>query len=253
MRIADIGGTERYWKILPSDFCCGMRSGHADQPCMHQPPQASATFTYVQGNGCDLVDHPTGSLTSRIPFRHRARRRLEHMPVLPRGSPYRTALFVQTPNSGFRRAACMTPLFHGCRARRVWPSSAAFHGKLGPPAHSGRGCPHGGERARADRKMFGGIVSRCRDRARTLGLSSNRLSRFRTEGADGQWYSTASARRIQTAKLGKHDWRRQQRSWRCALRVPRPIQLQNVARLRSADFSRRKGTTLRWHRCARTP
>jgi hypothetical protein len=116
VRIADVGGTERYWDVVPAEF---LRQHGVHVTLINLGGSYVATrgdlFTYAQGDGCDLKEHSAGAFdiahsnsviehvgdwSRMVSFAREARR------IAPR-------YFVQTPNFWFPvEPHCMTPLFH---------------------------------------------------------------------------------------------------------------------------------------------
>lgn len=116
VRILDIGGTERYWKIIPADFL--------DKHSVHitvanrfdrELPEDHGRFAFIHADGCNL--HDFGDNAFHIAHSNSV---IEHVGDWLRmtalaGELKRVAEshFVQTPNYWFPvEPHCMTPFFH---------------------------------------------------------------------------------------------------------------------------------------------
>lgn len=125
VKLIDVGGTQRYWNIVPSEYLDERRVsitlvnlGTVGQIASHP------RFTLVQGDGCDLsayddgtfhvahsnsvIEHVGGELRA-AKFAHELKRIAEHY-------------FIQTPDFWCPlEPHCMTPLFHWLPYRlRTW-------------------------------------------------------------------------------------------------------------------------------------
>jgi hypothetical protein len=116
VRILDIGGTERYWKILPSDFLERHRVHITVANRLERElPESHGRFTFIHADGCNLEafdDNAFHIAHSNSVIEHVGD--WTNMKALA-GELKRVAEshFVQTPNYWFPvEPHCMTPFFH---------------------------------------------------------------------------------------------------------------------------------------------
>ncbi|SDI55437.1 hypothetical protein [Pseudomonas panipatensis] len=117
VHLLDVGGTLRYWTIVPDEFLARHRVSITllNLPGRIRPLAASGRFRFVEGDGCDL-----SAWTDQSIHVLHANSVLEHVGDHQRmqrfaGEIRRVAqrYFVQTPNAWFPiEPHCMTPFFH---------------------------------------------------------------------------------------------------------------------------------------------
>jgi hypothetical protein len=114
--IIDIGGTRRYWNLLPDDF---LDRNNVRITIVNLPgsdlPDAEGRFSYVEGDGCDLrgignasfdIAH-SNSVVEHVGDWGRMRRFAGEVKRVARRH------YVQTPSFWFPvEPHCMTPVFH---------------------------------------------------------------------------------------------------------------------------------------------
>jgi hypothetical protein len=113
--IVDIGGTERYWKILPPSALTTYDVRVTIVNLARSPEPDTERFTFLEGDGCDLA-----RLRDRSFHIAHSNSVIEHVGNWSRmrrfaGEISRLAprYFVQTPNYWFfLEPHCMTPFFH---------------------------------------------------------------------------------------------------------------------------------------------
>ncbi len=125
VRLADIGGTPGYWKILPPGFLT-QHNVHITLINLpgSQPPALPGSFEFVAADACDLSQFPDHAF--HIAHSNSV---LEHVGDWGRMQQFASearrvapAYFVQTPNYWFPvEPHAMTPFFHWLpRPARVW-------------------------------------------------------------------------------------------------------------------------------------
>ena len=134
VRIIDVGGTEAYWRILPTDY---LAERDVTITLVNMPgevvPSRSAVFDYLEADGCDLESIEAGCYDiahSNSVIEHVGdwNRMVAFAKEVARVAP---RYFVQTPNYWFpMEPHFMSPFFHwlpiGTRARllRAMPLGA---------------------------------------------------------------------------------------------------------------------------------
>ena len=159
VNIIDIGGTEKYWGIVPQEY---LKVHNVKITIVNLPkspmPEAHGLFRFVAANGCGLTQFEDKSF--HIAHSNSV---VEHVGTWQHMVQFANELsrvsedyFVQTPNYWFPvEPHCMTPFFHWLpKPFRVW---LVLHFKLGhwPQANSIDQAMRIVERARLlDRGMF---------------------------------------------------------------------------------------------------
>lgn len=125
VNVIDVGGTARYWRLLPEAFLESRRVSitlvnlHSDSL-----PSNDSRFTFVQGDGCDLRCMGAGEF--HIAHSNSV---IEHVGDLARMACFARELqrvadsyYIQTPDFWFPvEPHCMTPVFHWLpRSLRIW-------------------------------------------------------------------------------------------------------------------------------------
>lgn len=123
--IIDIGGTERYWNILPRSF---LDQQNVQITIVNVPgtsmPHDYGRFIFVEGDGCNLAKYRSGSF--HIAHSNSV---IEHVGDWQRMVRFSNEIsrlaqrhFVQTPNCWFPiEPHCMTPIFHWIpKPTRIW-------------------------------------------------------------------------------------------------------------------------------------
>lgn len=125
VNIIDIGGTARYWGIVPQAFleAHNVKITIANLPGASLPDD-SGRFTFVHADGCDLSAFPDNAF--HIAHSNSV---IEHVGDWPRMVKFSKEFkrvaqryFIQTPNYWFPvEPHCMTPLFHWLpKPMRIW-------------------------------------------------------------------------------------------------------------------------------------
>lgn len=117
VHLLDVGGTPRYWKIVPDEFLQQHRVTITllNLPDEIHPSIDSDRFRLVEGDGCDLsawADQSVHVLHTNSVLEHVGdRQRMQRFADEIRRAAQR--YFVQTPNFWFPiEPHCMTPFFH---------------------------------------------------------------------------------------------------------------------------------------------
>lgn len=142
VRIIDVGGTARYWRLLPDEFLSS-RSVSITIVNLHSValPPDDPRFTFMVADGCDLSEIPSGAF--HIAHSNSV---IEHVGDQARMVSFASELqrvaedyYIQTPDYWFPvEPHCMTPFFHWLpRAIRVglvrrvalghWPQAQSLH------------------------------------------------------------------------------------------------------------------------------
>jgi len=123
--IIDIGGTQRYWNIIPLEFLKQYKVSITivNLPCISKP-ENNGPFLFEHGNACDLKEFETNAF--HIAHSNSV---IEHVGDWANMAAYAQELkrvaskyFVQTPNYWFPiEPHCMTPFFHWLpKPMRIW-------------------------------------------------------------------------------------------------------------------------------------
>lgn len=123
--IIDIGGTEKYWNIVPRGFLekCGVKITIVNIPGSSLPDD-HGPFTFVHGDGCELSMFDTNAFD----IAH-SNSVIEHVGDWSKMVAFSSELkrvakkyFIQTPNYWFPiEPHCMTPFFHWLpEPVRIW-------------------------------------------------------------------------------------------------------------------------------------
>ena len=159
VNIIDIGGTEKYWSIVPQEY---LDVHNVNITIVNLPrtvmPEAHGPFKFVEADGCELAQFDDKSFhiahsNSVVEHVGDWKHMVQFAKELSRVSQN---YFVQTPNYWFPiEPHCMTPFFHWLpKPLRVW---LVLHFQLGhwPKAASIDQAMRITERARLlDREMF---------------------------------------------------------------------------------------------------
>ncbi|MFK7959216.1 MAG: class I SAM-dependent methyltransferase [Phycisphaerales bacterium] len=115
--IIDVGGTRRYWKILPAGLFerCDVQVTIVNLPGAPNTGGSTERFTHIEGDGCDLAEHAENGFD----IAH-SNSVIEHVGDWDRVESFAAEMqrvaryyYCQTPHFWFPvEPHCMTPIFH---------------------------------------------------------------------------------------------------------------------------------------------